>query len=84
MAKKISEKELVALLKTGNFTIVYWDNENPTFYKGKWDKNKEYERDEYETMNKSELDIEQYNMQGYCPDVVKWLVMALKGKSDSI
>lgn len=82
--KKSTEKDLVSLLATGNFTIVYWDSEVPTFYKGKWDIHKEYEKDEYKTMNKSEIDIDQSNMDGYCPDVVRWLAMALKGKTDSI
>jgi len=80
----MKEKDLVSLLRTGNFTIVYWDSGEPTFYKGKWDKDKEYEKDEYETMNKSQIEIAQYNMAGYLPDVVRWLTMALKGHSDSI
>ncbi len=78
------EKDLVSLLRTGNFTIVYWDSGEPTFYKGKWDKDKEYEKDEYETMNKSQIEVDMFNMTGYLPDVVRWLTMALKGHSDSI
>lgn len=81
---QMKEKDLVSLFRTGNFTIIYWDNESPTFYKGKWDKDKEYEKDEYDTMNKSEIEINQYDGSGYLPDVVRWLVMALKGNSDSI
>ena len=80
----MEEKDLVSLLRTGNFTIVYWDSGEPTFYKGKWDKDKEYAKDEFETMNKSQIEILQYNMEGYLPDVVRWLTMALKGQSDSI
>lgn len=77
-------QQFISLLKTGNFTIIYWDRGEPTFYKGRWNKDKEYEKDEYATMEKSRIDIAQYNMNGYLPDVVQWLVMALGGISDSI
>ena len=80
----MKEKDLVSLLKTGNFTIIYWDRGEPTFYKGKWDKDREYKKDEYAEMDKSQIEIAQYNMSGYLPDVVRWLTMALKGQSDSI
>lgn len=80
----MKEKELIKLFKSGDFTIVYWDRSEPTIYKGKWDYNKEYDKDAYATMNKSIVDIPQYNNQGYLPDIVSWLVKALKGKSDSI
>lgn len=81
---KLNMQHFISLLRTGNFTIIYWDSGEPTFYKGKWDKDKEYDKDEYETMEKSRIDIDQYNMDGYLPDCVKWLVMALGGLSDSI
>ncbi len=55
-----------------------------TDYKGHWDKDREYKKDEYETMEKSRIEIDQYDMSGYLPDVVRWLTMALKGQSDSI
>lgn len=80
----MNEKDLISLLRSGNFTIIYWDNEGPTLYKGKWDRDEEYEKDEYATMEKSKIEIDQYNMDGYIPDVVKWLTMALRGRADSI
>lgn len=80
----MKEKELISLLKTGNFTIVYWDRGEPTLYVGKWSIGKEYQRDEYATMDKSKIEIDQYDMNGYLPDIVRWLTMALKGHSDSI
>ena len=79
-----TDTKLIKLFKSGDFTIVYWDSEEPTIYKGKWDIHKEFERDEYITMNKSLIDFPQYNMVGYIPDVVKLLVKALGGKVDSI
>lgn len=80
----MKEAELVSLLRTGNFTIIYWDRGEPTFYKGKWNYDKEYKKDEYAEMEKSRIDFAQYNMNGYLPDVVRLLTMALKGKADSI
>lgn len=68
MEKEITEKDLVSILKTGDFTIVYWNAGEPTFYRGKWNISKEYDKDEYATMNKSQLNIAQYNMNGYLPD----------------
>lgn len=32
----MSEKEIIELLKSGNFTIIYWDNQSPSLYKGKY------------------------------------------------
>ena len=80
----MKERDLVALLRTGNFTIVYWDSEEPTFYKGKWNKDKEYERDEYATMEKSRIEFPMYGMNGYVSDEVRLLTLALKGIADSI
>jgi len=76
-------KKLLDLLKSGDFTIVYWESGCPTVYSGKWNKEKEYKRDDYETMNKSVVDFEDYG-NGYCPQIVRILVKALGGKSDSI
>lgn len=80
----MSKKKLLELFRSGDFTIIYWDKEEPTLYQGKWDINKESKRDEYETMNKSQIVYPMYNMRGYCPDIVALLGEALKGKTDSI
>jgi hypothetical protein len=78
-------KKILELLKSGNFTIVYWDNDSPTLYKGKWNINKEYEKDDYEEMNKNIVEeLDDYCEYGYCPGIVALLVKALGGKSDSI
>jgi len=81
---KLTKRQLINLFKSGDFTIVYWDSAEPTIYKGKWDYNKECNRDDYKTMNKSQVEIPMYNMNGYVPDIVEWLAEALKGKTDSI
>lgn len=77
------EKKLIELFKSGDFTIIYWDSQDPTIYRGKWDRSKEYERDEYEIMNKAEVETNFYDM-GYVPDIVALLAKALGGKTDSI
>jgi len=80
----MTKRKLLELFRSGDFTIVYWDRVAPSIYKGKWNIHKESKRDEYETMNKSEVVYPFYEMGGYCPDIVALLVEALKGKSDSI
>jgi hypothetical protein len=79
----MTKSSITKLLRSGNFTIIYWDRGEATLYKGKWDINNEYERDDYETMEKSEVDYF-IGEDGYCPDIVTLLVHALGGKSDSI
>jgi len=79
----MSDQQLIELFKSGNFTIVYWDNTVPSIYKGKWDINQESEKDDYEEMNKHEVDFNDWG-DGYCPKIVELLAEALGGKSDSI
>lgn len=79
----MTQRQIVNLLKSGNFTIVYWDSQDPTLYKGKWDYNKEFEKDDYATMDKSKVDYSWWD-EGYVPGIVTLLVKALGGKSDSI
>lgn len=82
--EKWSEKDLVELFRSGNFTIVYWDRGEPTIYKGRWNYHKENEKDEYEKMEKSRIYYPMYDIDGYCPDIIHLLVKALGGKADSI
>ena len=76
-------KKIIDLLQSGDFTIIYWDNEDPALYKGKWNKEKEFDRDEYETLHKSEVKIPWAEI-GYAPNIVVLLTKALKGNIDSI
>ncbi len=81
----MKEKEIIELLKSGNFTIVYWDRDDPTLYKGKWNYNKEFENDDYALMNKSIVELDSHMFEdGYVPHIVYLLSKALKGKTDSI
>lgn len=82
MDKKQKEK-ILKLLRSGKFTIVYWDRGEATLYKGKWDYNKEFQKDEYERMNKYIIEFQDWS-QGYCPTIVELLTEALGGISDSI
>jgi len=80
----MTKKKLIELLKSGDFTIMYWDREYPNIYKGRWNYYKEEKRDNYETMNKAQIEYPMYDMNGYCPNIVALLTEALGGKSDSI
>lgn len=76
-------KKIDEVLESGDFTIIYWDRGVATLYDKKWNKEEEFERDEYETMNKFivfEMDTE----NGYCPNIVSLLAEQLGGKTDSI
>lgn len=85
MKEQNKEREkILKLLKSGDFTIVYWDSGEATLYSKKWDKEEEYARDEYETMNKFIVFEDNQSWSGYCPKIVELLTEALGGKSDSI
>ena len=81
--KKLTRGQAIELFKSGQFTIVYWDNEAPTVYEKLWDINEEQERDDYDTLNKFEVEIDAWS-DGYCPDIVSLLAAALGGRTDSI
>ena len=72
----MTRKQVIELLKSGDFTITYHDRCSPSLYKGKW----KYEQLE----NKEEIEYETYLETGYCPLIVELLAKALGGKSDSI
>lgn len=80
----MKKQELIKLFKSGNFTIVYWDNEEPTVYKGKWDIDKEYKKDEYKKMDKNIVEIDLYDEDGYVPAIVVLLTESLGGITNSI
>lgn len=80
---KKTKEEIIRLLRSGDFTIIYWDRGYATLYEKKWDKDVEHDRDDYETMNKFEIIYNDYE-NGYCPSIVSLLTEALNGTSDSI
>jgi len=71
----MTNNKIIELLKSGNFTIAYHDNQSPALYKGHW----EYEQLE----NKKEIPIDNFD-DGYCPEIVALLTKALGGKSTSV
>lgn len=81
---KKTKKEIIELLRSGNFTVVYWSRNDPTLYRGIWDYNSEFSKDEYAEMDKSIVKLPDMFQDGYCPEIVALLVEALAGKSDSI
>lgn len=84
MTKQLTHQEkLIEVLQSGCFTIIYWDSSVASIYKGIWDKDREFIKDEYKKMNKS-LIFETSEGNGYCPNIVSLLAVALGGKTDSI
>ena len=75
----MSDKKLIELFKTGNFTIIYWDNECPSLYEGKYTVDNIPE----DVVDNKEIKFDDYE-GGYCPKIVELLAKALGGKSDSV
>jgi hypothetical protein len=72
----MTEKKIIELLKTGDFTIAYHDNGQCSLYKGKF---------EYDDLPEKSLHDFDYNdAEGYCPHIVVLLAKALCGKSETI
>ena len=76
-------KEIIKLLKSGNFTIRYDDNGSGEIIEGRFKKYEDtYNEDTGEPNGKS------YsfggNSDGYISDIVEWLTKALGGKTTSI
>lgn len=71
-----NEKEIIKLLKTGNFTIAYHDSSYCQLYKGKFD---------YENLPEDGGDYDfEGEYDGYIPEIVYVLVKALNGKVETI
>jgi len=80
--KKISKKKLNEIIRSGNFTIIYFDNQAPFLYEGKWGAGGDEEYNK--RMDKAEIDFYDVNGKGYVPDIVQLLVDALGGHTDSV
>ncbi len=74
--KKLNNKQIVELLKSGDFTIAYHDNECASLYIGKHQYDDLKEEDEVSLSNCIE--------DGYIPLEVNLLVQALKGQVQTI
>lgn len=72
----MNEKQLIKLLKTGNFTVLYHDNGSCGFYKGKFKYDDPKER-------KPILSCD-CQFDGYLPKEVELLIKALGGSCDSV
>lgn len=72
----MTKDELIALFKSGKFTVMTHDRGCFTIYKGKM---KEYSNS-YDAVELEELQ----GTDGYIPDIVALLIEALGGKSFSI
>ncbi len=74
---KYTKEEVIKLLRSGNFTIIYWDNELPSLYEGKG-----YDVNDFPN-DKEKINIP-YNEHGYLPTIVALMAEALNGEADSI
>ena len=74
---KLCRTDILDLLRSGDFTITYHDNQSPSLYRKKW----EYE--DLDGAEEIEFKLDNYDY-GYCPAIVGLLVEALNGKSDSV
>jgi len=81
MTKK--EQKIVELLKTGNFTLHYWDNGECTLYKGMHD---EEELGMLTDKAHEEIIVAEFDnvFEGYLSKEVELLVAALGGQAGSI
>ena len=71
----MKEKEIIELLRSGNFTIAYHDNDGGCLYKGKY---------KYDNLpDEADYDFDVYGKSGYLPEAVELLTKALGGKCDS-
>ena len=68
-------KKIIELLKSGDFTIAYHDNDSPYLYKKKL---------EYDDLPEKEYYQFDSNHDGYIPEVVFLLVKALGGATETI
>lgn len=73
----MEKREIIKLLKSGDFSIIYWDNQSPSLYKGKG-----YDVDNYPE-DLEEIDFP-FIEDGYLPAIVSLLTEALGGEADSI
>ena len=82
MAQDKTEKEIVELLKTWDFTIIYDDNQSMQIYKGKHKISNKHWTDKFE--KDAMFRIEDYNScDWYIPTSVRLLSEALGWKVDS-
>lgn len=79
----MSDKKLIEILKSGNFTVRYDDNGSGTIIEGRFN---EYEDTYNERTGKNLGRSTEFGGQGggYAPEEVEWLVEALGGKVVSV
>lgn len=83
---KVSKKEALAVLKSGNFSIHYHDNGSGSIYRGRFDYDKLQDKEGNDANPGEEIlqfDNSSPLEDGYVPGIVKILVEALGGKTGS-
>lgn len=79
----MTEKKIIKLLKSGNFTLRYDDNGSCVLIEGKFDEYEDTYNYDAEINNGDSVDFDGYG-DGYIPVEVEWLVKALGGNVISI
>lgn len=74
----MSDKSVIKLLKTGNFTLIGQDSDNIEIYEG------HIRYDDIEKGDLSPVEYEDYGGEGYVSALTLLLAKALGGKTDSI
>ena len=73
----LTRKEIIKLMKTGNFTLYYYNKEEGGIWKG------HLEPDELD-VDAELVGFSSMNNEGYLPEIVNMLVEALDGECNSI
>jgi hypothetical protein len=72
----MTTNKVIEIMRTGDFTIAYHDNDGGCFYKGKY---------KYEDLpEEADYEFDLYGQSSYLPEAVELLTRALGGKSNSV
>ena len=80
----MKKKDLLDLFKSGNFTIITWDNGDYSVYKGRFKRENMKTDGDGEYINQPIFEDCGTYVNGYMPEIVALLCQALGGKTDSI
>lgn len=85
--KKLSnvERELINLLKSGNFSVHYHDNGSGSVYTNRFEYEAFTDPDTGKELHPGK-EVFQFdgNTEGYLPEIIKYLVIALGGKCGTV
>jgi len=77
------DDQVLAILRSGNFTVICWDNDQYSFYEGKQTAHTVQEEGVNGRLEPF-IEFDQGESDGYLPSAVALLIQALGGEGDSI